>query len=207
MTLAGLCRLTVLMAVASATAALLPGCASKPPAQPLELCRIFAEKPGWHRSAQKMEKRWGIPVPVAMAFVQRESAYRAKARPPRDRILWIIPWKRPSSAYGYAQATDPAWQEYLDSAGRFRSSRDRFASAIDFVGWYNARSHRQLGIPRDDAYHLYVAYYAGPGAYRSGSWQRNAQARQYATKVAARAASYQRQYQKCPRPPRRFLFF
>ena len=197
----------LLLTVAASVPLFLTSCASRPPSKPLELCDIFAERPGWHRAAVRMEKRWKIPVPVAMAFVQRESAYRAKARPPRDKLLWIIPWKRPSSAYGYAQATNPTWQEYLDDAGGWRSSRDRFASAIDFVGWYNARSHRTLGIPRDDAYHLYVAYYAGPGGYRSGRWQRNQQVRGYADKVAARAASYQRQYRSCPRPPKRFWLF
>ncbi|MEM6709871.1 MAG: hypothetical protein AAF648_13910 [Pseudomonadota bacterium] len=182
-------------------------CAARPPAQPLELCAIFDERPGWHRSAKKMQQRWGIPVPVAMAFVQRESAYRAKAKPPRTKLLWVIPWRRPSSAYGYAQATDPAWREYLaDAGGRF-SSRDRFSSAIDFIGWYNARSARTLGIPKTDAYHLYVAYYAGPGGYRTGRWQRDRQVRGYAEKVAARAASYTRQFSKCPNPPRRFWFF
>lgn len=186
---------------------LLSACVSSPPSQPLELCAIFAEKPGWHRSAQRMQKKWGVTVPVAMAFVYRESAYRAKVRPPRTKLLWVIPWRRPTSARGFAQATLPAWREYLDEAGGFRASRVRFASAIDFVGWYNARSHRTLGIPRNDAYHLYVAYYAGPTGYRSGSWQRNQQVRDYASKVAARAASYQRQYQKCPTPKKRFGLF
>jgi hypothetical protein len=84
----------------------LAGCATAPPRDIDDLCRIFAEQPGWRRAAERAESRWGTKVPVAMAFVRHESSFRADAKPPRTRILGLIPWTRPSSAYGYAQATD-----------------------------------------------------------------------------------------------------
>lgn len=183
------------------------GCATRPPQQPDDLCQVFAERPGWHRSAARMERKWHIPVPIAMAFVHRESSYRARARPPRTRFLWLFPGPRPSSAFGYAQATDPTWREYVREAGSWFSDRDDFADAIDFIGWYNDRSHRKLGIARNDAYRLYVAYYAGPGGYQAGKWRRNKTIRRYASIVSDRAARYQAQYRRCSRAPRRFLFF
>ncbi len=183
------------------------GCATRPPQQPDDLCQVFAERPGWHRSAVRMQRKWKIPVPIAMAFVHRESSYRARARPPRTRFLWLFPGPRPSSAFGYAQATDPTWREYVQEAGSWFSDRDDFADAIDFIGWYNDRSHRRLGIARNDAYRLYVAYYAGPGGYRAGKWRRNKTIRRYASIVSDRAARYQAQYRRCGRAPRRFLFF
>lgn len=183
------------------------GCVSKPPQRPGELCAIFAEKPGWHRSAQRMERKWKIPVPIAMAFVHRESSYKARAKPPRTRFLGFIPGPRPSSAYGFAQATDPTWREYVKDAGSMLSDRDDFGDAIDFIGWYNDRSHRGLGIARNDAYRLYVAYYAGPGGYKAGKWRRNKTIKRYASIVSDRAARYGAQYRRCSRAPKRFLFF
>lgn len=185
----------------------LPGCVSAPPKQPNQLCAIFEEKPGWHRAAHRMYKKWGIPVPVAMAFVHRESSYRARAKPPRTKVLWVIPWRRPSSAYGYAQATDPAWREYLEDEGGWLSDRDDFSDAMDFIGWYNHRSHKRLGITKGDAYRLYVAYYVGPGGYQRGRWRRDATVQRYAGIVSDRASRYSAQYQRCPKPPSRFGLF
>ena len=193
-----------ILLTAACVVALVPGCVSAPPAEPDQLCAIFAEKPGWHRSAHRMYKKWGVPVPVAMAFVHRESAYQAKAKPPRGKLLWVIPWRRPSSAYGYAQATDPAWREYLADAGGWFADRDDFADAMDFIGWYNHRSSRDLKIGKADAYRLYVAYYMGPAGYRSGRWQKNSTVRRFASTVSDRAARYTAQYQRCSRPPSRF---
>ncbi|HHW1563423.1 hypothetical protein ACIPM3_05570, partial [Pseudomonas aeruginosa] len=45
----------------------LAGCATKPPANPDNLCEIFREKPKWHEAALKMQQRWGAPVQVPMA--------------------------------------------------------------------------------------------------------------------------------------------
>ena len=116
-----------------------------------------------------------------MAFVHRESHYVANAKPPRRRLLGVVPWKRLSSAYGYAQATDEAWQDYTDETDRWFVDRDDFADALDFIGWYNHRSHRRLGLRKDDAYHLYIAYYAGHGGYAQGRWKQKGPARGYAS--------------------------
>ena len=150
-------------------AALLAGCVSKPPANPEDLCAIFKEKPGWYREAKDAELRWKVPVSVMMAVMNKESSYIANARPPRRMLLGIIPWKRESTAYGFAQATDEAWSDYLRETGdRFRS-RDNFGDAVDFVGWYLNRSHRHLNIPVNDARALYLTYYAGMGGYSRGN--------------------------------------
>ena len=59
----------------------------------------------WKRSG-------GTPVQVAMAVIKQESSFRHDARPPKDYLLGFIPWGHISSAYGYAQAQDPAWQDF-----------------------------------------------------------------------------------------------
>ena len=138
-----------------------------------------------------------MPIHVAMAFVHKESSYVSDARPPRSRLLWVIPWTRPSSAYGYAQATSEAWRDYQDARGRWLADRADFDDAIDFIGWYNARSARLLGIARDNAYHLYLAYHEGPTGYRRGAWKNNPTVQSYARRVEQRAESYRRQLARC----------
>lgn len=181
-----------------ATSIALASCTANPPRKPNNICSVFDEKRGWQKAARKAQRRWGLPVHVAMAFVHRESSYVANAKPPRKRLLGLVPWSRLSSAYGYAQATDEAWEDYLKDTKRWFVDRDNFADALDFIGWYNHRSHRQLGIAKDDAYRLYVAYYAGPSGYRRGAWQKSATIKGYANKTANQARRYQQQLRSCP---------
>ena len=188
-------------------AVLLAGCSSSPPKRPDDLCAVFSEKPGWYKAARRAEKRWGMPIPVGMSFIHKESSYRAKARPERQKILWVIPWKRPSSAYGYAQITDEAWQDYRRERGSWLSGRDDMEDALDFIGWYNHRSHRKLGLDKHDAYSLYVAYYAGPTGYAQGRWRSNDAIKGYARRVADRAYRYGQQLKRCEKKLRRSRWF
>ena len=94
----------------------LAGCATKPPANPDNLCEIFREKPKWHEAALKMQQRWGAPVQVPMAMMYQESSFKHDALPPRYYFLGFIPWGRVSSAYGYAQAKDETWADYKREA-------------------------------------------------------------------------------------------
>ena len=89
-------------------------CTTAPPENVENICAIFEEKRGWYKSAKKSEKRWGTPVHVQMSIIRQESTFQADARPPRGQLLGFIPWKRPSNAYGYAQALDGTWDWYRD---------------------------------------------------------------------------------------------
>ncbi len=108
---------------------LLAGCATAPPKQQNNLCEIFREKSGWYKDAKVMEQEWGTPIHVAMAFIKQESSYRHDAKPPKDYVLGFIPWGRLSSAYGYAQAQDPAWDDFQDSTGH-GGSRTNFDDSM-----------------------------------------------------------------------------
>jgi hypothetical protein len=173
------------------------GCSVAPPEKPDDVCEIFDERPKWYRQALAAQKDWDMPVAVGLAFVHRESSYQSDAKPPRGRFLWVFPGRRPSSAYGYAQATDAAWKDYQAATGAWLVERDNFGDALDFIGWYNYRSSRHLGIAKNDAYHLYLAYYAGVSGYASGKWKRNERIKGYARKVSNRANQYQRQLDRC----------
>ncbi|MFP6817532.1 MAG: hypothetical protein VB949_17970 [Pseudomonadales bacterium] len=172
-------------------------CHSAPPSTPNDICQVFRDKSSWYADARRAQKRWGLPVSVGMAFVYKESAYVADSKPPRGKLLWVIPWRRPSSAYGYAQATDAAWREYLQETRGFFRERDDLGNALDFIGWYNDRSHRRLGIAKSDAYNLYLAYYVGPTGYARGDYRTQPEVRDYARRVAARSQQYATQLARC----------
>ncbi|MDA1074796.1 MAG: hypothetical protein O3A63_08565 [Proteobacteria bacterium] len=176
---------------------LVAGCSVSPPDRPDDLCQIFDERPKWYRQALDAQDEWGLPVSVGLAFVHRESSYQAKAKPPRGTFLWVFPGRRPSSAYGYAQATDAAWQDYQKATGAWLVGRDDFGDALDFIGWYNDRSARHLRIAKTDAYHMYLAYYTGLSGYASGKWKSDAKIKGYARKVGDRTAQYQHQLERC----------
>lgn len=176
---------------------LLSGCAATPPRQPDNLCSIFREKRSWYEHASDASERWGVPIPVMMSIMYQESTYQAKAKPPRTRILGLIPGPRPSSAFGYAQATDPTWEDYRKSAGSFGASRSDFEDAVDFIGWYNALSKRRNGISTTDAERLYLAYHEGHGGYKRGTYRKKGWLTRTAQRVATRSRRYQGQLASC----------
>jgi hypothetical protein len=176
----------------------LGGCATAPPRSSQSICQVFDQYPSWYRDARAVQKRWGTPVNVLMAFVRRESDFREKARPDRPRFLFI-PLPRRSSAYGYAQVQDPVWQEYKKANGRWFKSRKDMGNSLDFLGWYTDRIHRELGISKWDPRHLYLAYHEGIGGYRSGQWQHDGHLLQTADVVDNLAREYGAQLQHCGR--------
>lgn len=180
---------------------LMAGCATRPPSNPENICAIFEEKDGWFEDwfedAEAAEDHWNIPIPVMMATMHQESKFQAKAKPKRKRILWIIPWKRPSSAYGYAQVLDDTWDVYRKDTGNGGADRDEFDDAIDFVGWYHDRSAKKLGIGRSDANRLYLAYHEGHGGYARGTYQKKKWLLDVARKVEVRSKTYGTQLAKC----------
>lgn len=186
----------------AACLAILAGCVNRQPANTESLCAIFDEQQGWFMDdwfdeAEEAEDHWNIPIPVMMATLHQESKFRAKAKPPRRWILWIIPWKRPSSAYGYAQVLDGSWEVYVDDTGNSFADRADFGDSIDFVGWYYDRSARTLGIARNDAHRLYLSYHEGHGGYKRGTWKKKPWLIDVAKKVDRRAKAWDTELKKC----------
>jgi len=175
---------------------LTPGCASAPPKQQDNLCAIFDQYPEWYDAAKASEDKWGTPPHILMAFVKLESAYRHDAKPPRDWILFI-PLGRKTSAEGYAQAKDEAWEEYEDEVGGFFTSRSDMEDALDFIGWYNYKSNKTLGISKWDPKRMYLAYHEGRGGYARGSYKRKPDVVRYANRVDWQAREYGAQLRQC----------
>jgi hypothetical protein len=177
--------------------------AERPPRDPDDLCAIFSEKRHWYVSARRSSEAWGVSEAVMLAILYQESGFRARAVPPRRKILWVLPWLRPSSAYGYSQALDSTWQDYRDRTGSTKAKRDDFGDAVHFVGWYASEIHRMTSISKDDASNLYLAYHEGPRGYSRDTHQNKAWLRAAARKVEERAGTYQSQYETCEQRLRR----
>ena len=185
------------IAVSLAAGLLFTSCAASPPSQVDDVCQIFREKRSWYRDAARSAKQWQTSVPMLMAIVYQESRFRADARPPRRRILGFIPGPRPSDAYGYSQALKNTWDIYRRETGQRGADRDKFRDAVDFIGWYNQGSRTRLGISRDDAYRLYLAYHEGWGGYTRETWRSKPWLVQVARKVQRKARSYRQQLGRC----------
>ena len=176
---------------------LISGCVTQPPRDVNNICHVFNQYPQWYRDSSDAERRWRVPVQVQMAIMHQESKFDAQAQPPRTKLLWLIPWSRPSTAYGYSQALNSTWALYKRSSGRPFASRESFSDAVDFMGWYANQAHRRAGIARSDPYALYLAYHEGVGGYMSRTYLRKPWLIQVAHKVQARSQVYQAQLDRC----------
>ncbi len=191
-------RVTTAMALAAMVLATgVSGCATNPPRSIDNVCNIFREKSHWYNAAKSAEEEWHSPIPIMMAIVYQESRFEAKAKPPRSKILWVIPGPRPSSAYGYSQAKDETWDGYRRASGNGGADRNDFEDAIDFIGWYNSMSRKRNGIANDDAYHLYLAYHEGHGGFERRSFNNKGWLKDVARTVSARANRYSGQLNGC----------
>ena len=146
-------------------------CSTPQPKNIANVCEMYDEYYDWYLAADGVEKRWGIPAHVTMAFIHQESKFIDDARPPFEWFLWIIPTGRASSAYGYAQALDQTWDEYREQTNNWGADRDEFEDAVDFIGWYNSKSLKRNRIGRHDAYSLYLAYHEGQGGFSRGTYK------------------------------------
>lgn len=161
------------------------------------ICATFAEKTDWLEQSEAAFEKWELPIHIQMAIMHQESHFAADAKPPRYKILGIIPGPRPSSAYGYAQALDGTWKDYLKNRKQTDASRDVFADACDFTGWYCHISYTELGISKLDAYNLYLAYHEGNAAYKRKSYLNKPWLLAVAKKVSLTAQRYRQQLDEC----------
>lgn len=174
----------------------LAGCATGPSTLG-DACVMLQERDDWYEAAQASYERWGIPISVQLAIIYQESRFRPDAEPPREWLLGIIPWFRPSSAFGYGQITDSTWAWYTEETNNWWAERDDFDDVTDFIGWYAHRSHRRLGISKDDAYSHYLAYHEGHAGYRKSSYRGKPRILEAARRVRRQARIYRTQLQKC----------
>ena len=176
---------------------LLVGCSTYQPSNLDNICHIFFGDTDWYEAARDAQRQWGTPIFVMMAIMHQESRFIDDAQPARDWFLGIVPLPRDSSAYGYAQAQDPVWEEYIEQSRNSGADRDNFEDAIDFIGWYTDGSQKRLKVSKWDAYGQYLAYHEGRGGYERKTYEAKPWLKNVAKKVTLRATYYNQQLKTC----------
>ncbi len=162
-------------------------------------CSIVSERPRYLTAMRATERKWGVPIHVQMATIHQESKFIGNARTPFRYTLGVIPMGRQSSAYGYSQALDGTWEEYLTETRNRRARREDIRDATDFMGWYMNKSEETLGISKWDARNQYLAYHEGRAGYARGSYNAKPWLLTVADRVATRSEMYRAQLQACGR--------
>lgn len=182
------------------TLLLLAACSttSPPPRNVSNACAIFAEYTDWYSDAKAASRRWEAPLPVLLAIIHQESAFRSDARPLRRKnFLGFTTVQRLSSAYGYSQALDGTWGDYIAATGNYGADRGEFDDAVDFVGWYVHQTEKRNQIAKHDAYHQYLAYHEGHAGFARGSYQQKPWLIKRAWQVNQQADRYRVQLARC----------
>ncbi len=160
-------------------------------------CSILDQRPKYLSAMKAAERKWGVPVHVQMATIYQESKFIGNAKTPHRMALGIIPMGRQSSAYGYSQALDGTWDDYVRSTRSHGARRNKITDATDFMGWYMDQSEQKLGISKWDATSQYLAYHEGQSGFARGSHNEKAWLLRVAAEVGARAQMYQMQLISC----------
>ena len=158
-------------------------------------CLIFDERYLWYKHVKSTEKKWGTPIYVQLAIIKMESDFDWLAKPQRQKLFKVIPFKRPSSSFGYSQAVKGTWEQYKKETGNKLATRARFKDSVDFIGWYVNKTSKLLKISKNDSYRQYLAYYKGWGDYKN--YSKDKKAIIYAKSVKETANKYRKQLTIC----------
>jgi len=170
------------------------GCSSIPQ-NTTNSCSIFNERYLWYKHAKKTEQKWGTPIYIQLAIIKMESDFDWLAKPARQKLFKIIPFKRPSSSFGYSQAVKGTWEQYKNETGNKMATRARFKDSVDFIGWYTDKTESLLKISKKDAFRQYLAYHEGWGGYKN--YKNNKKVIVLAQRVKKQSDKYKAQLQDC----------
>ena len=174
---------------------LLISACSSIPKNTADSCSIFSERYFWYKHVKKTEKKWGTPVHLQLAFIKMESDFDWLAKPPRHKLFKVIPYKRPSSSFGYSQAVKGTWKQYKKETNRPLATRARFKDSVDFIGWYTNKTTKILKISKNDVFKQYIAYHEGWGNYKN--YKNNNKIILIAKKVKNQSDRYKKQLSDC----------
>ena len=167
------------------------------PKYPSNACKIFGEKYLWYKHAKKSSEVYGAPIHIILAFVNKESSFNRWAKPKRKKLFKVIPYKRPSSSFGYSQAVNKTWELYKVETNSPLALRTRFKDSVMFIGWYIKKTNKINKIPFDDAYRQYLNYYLGWGSYAKKIYKTDKKAIIYAKSVQKKSKIYRNQLKEC----------
>ena len=175
---------------------LLASCSSIPK-NTKNACSIFSERYLWYKHVKNSSEKYGAPVHVILAFVKKESGFNRWAKPKRTKLFKIIPYKRPSSSFGYSQAINKTWDLYKTETDNPLALRARFKDSVMFIGWYINKTNKINKIPFNDSYRQYLNYYLGWGNYAQKAYKTDKKAIIFAKSVKTQSNIYRKQLKSC----------
>ena len=170
------------------------GCSSVPK-NTSNSCSIFDERYLWYKHAKKTEQKWGTPIYLQLAIINMESSFNRFAKPPRQKLFKVIPYKRPSSSFGYSQAVKGTWKQYKEETGNKYATRARFKDSVDFIGWYTNKTEKILKVSKNDSFKQYIAYHEGWGKFKN--YKSNEKVINLAKRVEKQSNIYKQQLAEC----------
>jgi len=108
-----------------------------------------------------------------------------------------VPYKRPSSSFGYSQAVKKTWVLYKNDTNNPLALRTRFKDSVMFIGWYINKTNKINKIPLDDSYRQYLNYYLGWGNYAKKTYKTDKKAIIFAKSVEKQSKIYKSQLREC----------
>lgn len=159
-----------------------------------DACLMLTQNYDWFVHLQNSKDKWGVPISIQLAFVKQESNFKHDARP---YIKKNGRTKLASSALGYSQALKGTWKEYKKTQNQYSAERTDFSDSIDFMGWYNKKSIKELKISRNDAYSLYLAYHEGQTGFKKKTYNKKKWLKKVAKNVERQALRYSKQLNYC----------
>ncbi len=175
---------------------LLSSCSSVPK-NPSNACKIFGEHYLWYKHIKKSSKTYGPPIHIILAFVNKESGFNRWAKPQRTKLFKVVPYKRPSSSFGYSQAVKKTWEQYKNETNNPLALRTRFKDSVMFIGWYMNKTKKINKIPLNDSYRQYLNYYLGWGSYANKVYESDKRAIILAKNVEKQSNIYKSQLREC----------
>jgi hypothetical protein len=167
------------------------------PKYPQNACKIFGENYLWYKSIKKSSNTYKAPIHIILAFVNKESGFNRWAKPKRTKLFKIIPYKRPSTSFGYSQAVNKTWELYKTETDNPLALRSSFKNSVMFIGWYINKTHKINNIPLNDPYRQYLNYYLGWGNYAKQKYKTDKNSIIFAKKVEKQSKIYKNQLQEC----------
>ena len=179
------------------------------PKYPANACKIFGEKYLWYKHAKNSSEKYGAPVHTILAFVNKESGFNRWAKPKRKKLFKVLPYKRPSSSFGYSQAVNKTWELYKTETNNPLALRTRFKDSAMFIGWYMNKTNKINKIPFNDPYRQYLNYYLGWGSYSKGAYKKDKKAIILAKNVEKQSNTYKKQLIQCQKilDKKKFIIF
>ena len=151
----------------------------------------------WYKHVKSSSEKYGAPVHAILAFVNKESGFNRWAKPKRTKLFKIVPYKRPSSSFGYSQAVKKTWELYKTETDNPLALRTRFKDSVMFIGWYMQKTNKINKIPFNDSYRQYLNYYLGWGNYANKAYKSDKKAIIFAKNVQKQSKIYRNQLREC----------